>query len=85
MIRVYAGPCCTGSDRARELVAWVLASHPEAEIEVVEVDDLNNAPDSLFALPTWYWYSEVWKLGNPSESELLAALEHDVSNKERRA
>lgn len=77
MIRVYTGPCCTGSDRARNLVEWVRTSHPDANIEVVEVDDLTEVPESLFALPTWYRDADVWKLGNPSPSELIQAIKED--------
>ena len=79
MIRVYTGPCCTGSDRARKLVDWVRTSHPEANIEVIEVDDLTEAPDSLFALPTWDRDADVWKLGNPSASELVTVVEADAA------
>lgn len=79
MIRVYAGPCCTASDRARELVDWVRGSHPEADIELIEVEDLSEVPDSLFAFPTWYRCADVWKLGNPSPSELLEVVEKDAA------
>jgi hypothetical protein len=81
VIRVYAGPCCTASDRARELVEWVRESRPEANIDVIEIEDLDEGPDSLFALPTWYWNADVWRLGNPSPSELLTAVDEDALNR----
>jgi hypothetical protein len=77
LICVYTIPRCAGSDRARELVEWVLEHQPDAAIKVIDVSKCSELPDSVFALPTWYLDDQVWKLGNPSNEELLAAIKKD--------
>ncbi|MFW6075960.1 MAG: hypothetical protein ACOC9Y_10215 [Chloroflexota bacterium] len=78
VIRVFIDDHCLGCRQSALLVDHLLKRYPGLDVAMVDVDDAEVVPESLFALPTWYVDARVWKLGNPSWSELKALIDADA-------
>lgn len=76
-IRVYVDAYCLGCQQAEKLINELLEMQPDLNVLAVDIEQEENVPDSLFALPTWYVNAQVWMLGNPSWEQLLDLINRD--------
>lgn len=71
---VYVSGGCENCVYARSLAAAAAAAFPQLRIRVLEVDQVRELPDEVFATPTYVLNGRVVSLGNPDEEHLFALL-----------
>ncbi len=78
MLRIYVARHCAGCATAFSLAERVRAARPGLAVHVLDIDVERDVPQQLIGTPMYFWNDRVLFLGNPSEAELLAAIDEHV-------
>lgn len=81
MLRIYISQHCRGYSTALELSRRLKRLRPHLPIVLIDVDGPLPASEGdpdirVVGTPTYVWDHHILFLGNPSEEELLARIDH---------
>ena len=75
-LQVYVEAGCPGLEWAEQLLEVVRCQFPGLSIEVVDLQDASaDVPPFVFASPTYVLNGKVISLGNPTLTQMQAAIE----------
>lgn len=77
MIRldVYVSRGCANCEYARGLAAATAHAYPEIHVQVLELSQVADLPEEVFATPSYLLNGRVISLGNPDKERLFALLD----------
>ena len=78
-LTVYIITGCANCEFARELAAEAGRAYPALRVQVLDLSQVADPPDTVFATPTYLLDGKVISLGNPDPQELLALLAHHTA------
>lgn len=81
MIRldVYVSRGCPNCRFARGLAQRAAVAFPAIRVQILEMDEVVDPPEIVFATPTYLLDGRLISLGNPDEGELFALLERHLA------
>lgn len=71
---VYVLGGCQNCIYARDLAAAAAAAFSQLQVRVLELDQVRELPDEVFATPTYLLNGRVISLGNPDKDHLFVLL-----------
>lgn len=72
---VYISPDCWSCQETPRIIADVTALLPNVAVEIINIAEMNNPPEAIFAVPTYLINGRVVSLGNPTPEELLHKID----------
>jgi uncharacterized membrane protein len=74
VIEIYVSGHCFISDYTHQVVEMIHEEFPQVAVNVIDIDQATNVPDTVFATPTYLLNGRVWSLGNPSVEQVRTSL-----------
>jgi hypothetical protein len=71
---VFIEAGCFGCRRAQEIAAEMAKRFPALSIKLVDISEVEEVPDSVFAVPMYQLNGKTVFLGNPGVDELATLL-----------
>ncbi len=76
VLRVYVDRDCWNCQEARALAYEMTELFPSIRVELIDLGQVANRPDDIFATPTFVLNGRVISLGNPSREALYQHIRH---------
>lgn len=83
-LEVYVERNCLVCRRSLRLAEHVRQRYPDVDVRVVDTAAVGNHSHLVVAMPTFILNGLVFSLGNPSKTELDAAITDLLAQEERR-
>ncbi len=75
-LHIYVMSHCENCRYALEMADWIARRYPQVQLRVFDLETTTEPiPESVFATPTYLLNGRVWSLGNPSQDQVIRALE----------
>jgi hypothetical protein len=74
VIEIYVSGHCFISDYTQQVVELIHKEFPQVAVNVIDINQATNVPDTVFATPTYLLNGQVWSLGNPSVEWIRTSL-----------
>lgn len=73
ILDIYITDDCWSCEESMRIVNDIIPLFPEAKISLLNLED-NDAPEEVFAVPTYVLNGRVTFLGNPTRKQLINKL-----------
>jgi hypothetical protein len=70
ILEVYVAAHCTPCDYALEVAAYIQRDYPHVNVRIIDIEQVETLPESVFATPIYLLNGRVWSLGNPSAEKI---------------
>lgn len=78
VLEIYVAAHCAPSDYAHEVAADIQRDYPHVNVCIIDIEQLETLPESVFATPIYLLNGRVWSLGNPSAEKIQQSFAHTV-------
>jgi alkyl hydroperoxide reductase subunit AhpF len=72
---VYISIDCWTCQETERIVSDVASQLPDVTVEMIDLNEVGDKPDGVFAVPTYVINGRIVSLGNPTREELVQKIE----------
>ncbi len=70
VLEIYVTAHCSSCDYAHEVAAQIQSDYPHVDVRIIDIEQVEKLPESVFATPIYLLNGRVWSLGNPSAEKI---------------
>jgi hypothetical protein len=78
ILQVYIAAHCIPCDYALEVAACIERDYPQVDVRIIDIEQAESLPESVFATPIYLLNGRVWSLGNPSAEKIQQSFADTV-------
>lgn len=70
VLEIYVTAHCSSCDYAREVAEEIQSNYAHVDVRIIDIEQVETIPESVFATPIYLLNGRVWSLGNPSAEKI---------------
>ncbi len=78
ILEIYVAAHCAPCDYTYEVAAYILREHPHVDVRIIDIEQVETLPESIFATPIYLLNGRVWSLGNPSAEKIHQSFAQSI-------